>query len=165
MHDIRQRKLQLNGFTLIEALVFLFLFTVITTVFFQTFAYGTALIQQSKYRLGATSLANQKMEIIRSLDYDNIGTLSGIPAGDIQEDETVQVNNSVYHVHTFIQYVDDAYDGQLGHSPNDPVPNDYKRVRVEVAWGTESDSEKIALFYPARHRANSGWWCPFDQYS
>lgn len=146
MHDTSRRQLQLNGFTLIEALVFLFLFTVITTVFFQTFAYGTALIQQSKYRLGATSLANQKMEIIRSLDYDNIGTLSGIPAGDIQEDETVQVNNSVYHVHTFIQYADDAYDGKLGGSPNDVVPNDYKRVRVEVAWGAESDSEKVALF-------------------
>lgn len=134
------------GFTLIEALVFLFIFTVITLVFFQTFAYGTALIQQSKNRLGAIALANQKMEIVRSLDYDNIGTVSGVPAGDIPQDETVQVNNSQYHVHTFIQYVDNSFDGTLGGSPNDVVPNDYKRVRVEVAWGGETDAEKIALF-------------------
>ncbi len=136
----------LSGFTLIEGLVFLFLFSLITAVFFQTFAYSTALIQQSKYRLGAIALANQKMEIVRSLSYEAIGTVSGIPAGDIQENETVPVNNSVYQVHTFVQYVDDAYDGTLSGSPNDAVPNDYKRVRVEVAWGSESDAEKVALF-------------------
>ena len=96
MQYLSQRRWHRRGFTLIEALVFLFLFALITTVFFQTFAYGTALIQQSKNRLGAIALANQKMEIVRSLDYDNIGTISGIPAGDIAQDETVQVNNMHY---------------------------------------------------------------------
>lgn len=124
----------------------LFLFALITLVFFQTFAYGTALIQQSKYRLGAITLANQRMEIIRSLDYDNIGTVSGIPAGDLVEDEPVQVSNALFQVHTFVQYADDPYDGTLGGSPNDLVPNDYKRVRVEVAWGGETDAEKVVLF-------------------
>ncbi|QQR78950.1 MAG: prepilin-type N-terminal cleavage/methylation domain-containing protein [Candidatus Moraniibacteriota bacterium] len=146
MQYLSQRRWHRRGFTLIEALVFLFLFALITTVFFQTFAYGTALIQQSKNRLGAIALANQKMEIVRSLDYDNIGTISGIPAGDIAQDETVQVNNMHYEVHTFIQYVDDAYDGTLGGSPNDLVPNDSKRVRIEVVWGDESEAEKVALF-------------------
>lgn len=135
-----------HGFTLIESLVFLFIFTVVTLTFFQTFAYGTALIQQSKYRLGAVSLANQKMEIVRSLDYDNIGTVSGVPAGDLAEDETIQVNNALYYVHTFIQYVDNNYDGVLGGTPNDVIPNDHKRVRIEVSWGDKTDSEKIALF-------------------
>lgn len=124
----------------------LFLFTLITLVFFQTFAYGIALIQQSKYRLGAISLANQRMEIIRSLDYDNIGTVSGIPSGDLVEDETVQVSNALFQVHTFVQYADDSYDGTLSGSPNDLIPNDYKRVRVEVAWGGETEAEKVVLF-------------------
>lgn len=133
------------GFTIIEALVFLFLFSLITSVFFQTFATGTALIQQSKHRLGAVALANQKMEIIRSLDYENIGTTNGVPAGDLLEDETVQVNNTAYEVHTFVQYVDDSFDGTLGGSPNDLVPNDYKRVRLEVSWGGGSEAETIAV--------------------
>ncbi|MFZ1626246.1 MAG: hypothetical protein WAT81_00395 [Candidatus Moraniibacteriota bacterium] len=134
------------GFTLIEGLIFLFLFALITMVFFQTFAFGTALIQQSKNRLGALALANQKMEIIRSLDYNSIGTVTGIPSGDLLEDEAVQVNNSRYQVHTFVQYADDPYDGTLGGSPNDLVPNDYKRARVEVSWGNETESEKVMLF-------------------
>ena len=135
-----------KGFTLIEGMVMLFLFALITLVFFQTFAYGTALIQQSKYRLGAITLANQKMEIIRSLDYDAIGTVSGIPAGDLVEDESIQVSNALFQVHTFVQYADDSYDGTLGGSPNDLIPNDYKRVRVEVAWGSETEAEKVVLF-------------------
>lgn len=134
------------GFTLIEGMVVLFIFALITSVFFQTFAYGTALIQQSKFRLGAVALANQKMEIIRSLDYENIGTTTGVPAGDLVQDETLQVNNAEYHVHTFVQYADDAFDGTLGGSPNDTVPNDYKRARVEVSWGGETDAEKVQLF-------------------
>ena len=146
MTQYRGKRGMRPGFTLVEGLVFLFLFALITAVFFQTFAYGTALIQQSKNRLGAVALANQKMEIVRSLDYDNIGTVSGIPNGDIAQDEDVQVNNSQYHVHTFIQYRDDPYDGTLGGSPNDVIPNDYKRVRIEVSWGGGSESEKVALF-------------------
>lgn len=141
----RSQVLTRSGFTIIEALVFLFLFALITSVFFQTFAYGTALIQQSKYRLGAIALANQKMEIIKSLDFENIGTTTGIPAGDLVEDESVQVNNSTYAVHTFVQYADDTFDGTLGGSPNDLVPNDYKRVRIEVTWGNASDAETVAI--------------------
>jgi len=146
MRPYQPERMMLRGFTLIEGLAFLFIFALITAVFFQTFAYGTALIQQSKYRLGAIALANQKMEIIRSLDYDNIGTVSGIPVGDIVQDEDIQVNNSQYHVHTFIRYADDDYDGSLGGTPNDLVPNDYKLARVEVSWGGAGDSEKVQLF-------------------
>lgn len=146
MRNNSGQRWKLSGFTLIEALIFLFLFAIITLVFFQTFAYGTKLIQQSKFRLGAIALGNQKMEIIRSLDYDTIGTVSGVPAGDIVQDEDVQVNNAAYHVHTFIRYVDDPYDGTLGGSPNDLVPNDYKYGRVEVSWGGFTDDEKVQFF-------------------
>lgn len=135
-----------RGFTLVEAAVFLFIFALITVVFFQVYAYGTALIVQSKNRLGAIALATQKMEIVHSLDYDAIGTTTGIPNGDLVEDEIVQVNNSQFHVHTFVQYIDNAYDGTLGGSPNDPIPNDSKRIRIEVSWGDETDAETIALF-------------------
>ena len=139
------RKTQ-KGFTLIEAAVFLFIFALITVVFFQVYAYGTALIVQSKNRLGAIALATQKMEIVHSLEYDAIGTTTGIPSGDLVEDETVQVNNSQFHIHTFVQYIDNAYDGTLGGSPNDLIPNDSKRVRIEVGWGEETEAETIALF-------------------
>ncbi|MBP9728204.1 MAG: carboxypeptidase regulatory-like domain-containing protein [Candidatus Moranbacteria bacterium] len=133
-----------KGFTLIESLVFLFLFAIISLTFFETYAQSTRLIIDSKNRLGATALANQKMEIIRSIDYDAIGTTTGIPAGDLVENETVLVNTVKYEVHTFVQYVDDSFDGTVG--AGDVIPTDYKRVRLTVSWGDLSADRSVAIF-------------------
>lgn len=135
-----------KGFTLIESLVFLFIFALISVVFFQTYAVGTRMIIESKNRLGATALANQKMEIIRSINYDAIGTTSGIPAGDLLEDEAISVNTVRYTVHTFVQYVDDSFDGTVSSSPADAIPTDYKRVRVTVSWGSLGTDQTVVIF-------------------
>lgn len=153
---VTSRKLQMisrKGFTLIEALVLLFIFSVVSVTFFQTYAVGTRLILDAKNRLGATALANQKMEIIRSIDYDAIGTkhwngsawVTGVPAGDILEDEDVAVSTTMYHVYTVVQYIDDSFDGVFGGSPNDAIPNDYKRVRLEVSWGDGTPARTVSL--------------------
>ena len=143
-----------NGFTLIEAMFFLFIFMIISLGFMQTYATGAHMIIESKNRLGATALANQKMEIIRSIDYSLIGTkhwngsswVYGVPGGDILEDETVGVNTVAYAVHTYVQYNDDPYDGTLGGSPNDTIPNDYKQVRLTVSWGQGGTDQSVATF-------------------
>jgi Tfp pilus assembly protein PilE len=139
-------KKNLRGFTLIEALALLFFFAVITVTFFQAYATGTRMIIESKKRLGATALANQKMEIIRSLDYDNVGTTTGIPSGDISEYENIGVNGVQYRVYTFVQYADDAFDGKKEGNPNDAIPNDYKRVRLSVSWGSMGTDQTISTF-------------------
>jgi len=141
-----------RGFTLIEALVLLFIFSVVSVTFFQTYSIGTRLILDSKNRLGATALANQKMEIIRSIDYNTIGTKSwvegvwkvGVPAGDILQDEDVTTGATTYHVYTVIQYIDDPFDGTAALG-TDPISNDYKKVRVTVSWGDRSSSRTVAL--------------------
>jgi type II secretory pathway pseudopilin PulG len=143
-----------KGFTLIEALALLFLFSVITTSFYQAWSLGTQHMLDARNRLGATALANQKMEMVRSLDYDIIGTKSwngsswvyGIPGGDILEDEEMQASNATYQVHTAIRYIDDPYDGTFGGSPNDLAPTDYKAVRIAVSWGTGGPSREVVTF-------------------
>ncbi len=142
-----------RGFTLIESLVFLFIFALVSMAFLQTYTAGTRHIIESKNRLGATALANQKMEIIRSIDYEDIGTkrwngsawVYGIPAGDILEEEAISVNTRNYQVHTFVQYIDHPYDGTLGGSPTDTIPNDQKRIRLTVTWGNATSSEEVSL--------------------
>lgn len=140
-----------RGFTLIESMVFLLLFALIASIFFQTYSTATRLIIESKNRLGATALANQKMEIIRSIDYTTIGTkhwngtawVYGIPAGEVLEDEDVTVNTTTYAVHTFVQYVDDEFDDE---APTDTIPTDYKRVRLTVSWGLGGTDQTVVLF-------------------
>lgn len=134
----------LSGFTLIEALTVLFIFGVVVVTFYETWSLGTKYIINTKNRLGATALANQKMEIIHNLGYDFIGTTDGIPSGSIVEDETVTVNTATYQVHTFVEFVDDPQDGTLALG-TDLVPNDYKRIRITVSWGDEGPAEQVAL--------------------
>lgn len=151
----RKRICRQKGFGLIEALTLLFLFAVITVSFYAVFSSGTMHIIESKNRLGAIAVANTKMEIVRNLEYDAIGTKHpngsggfsyGIPAGDILEDETVAVNTRTFSVHTFVQFIDDPFDGKAsGTTPIDIIPNDYKRVKIEVSWGAGGGGQTIAL--------------------
>lgn len=132
-----------KGFTFIEALAFLFIFSVITLTFYQTWSLGTKHIINSKNRLGATALASQQIEIIRSLPFDSIGTTTGIPVGIIAENQTITESGATYAVHTLIQFVDDATDGTLALG-TDAAPNDYKKATVTVSWGGGSASEKVS---------------------
>lgn len=133
-----------RGFTFIEAITVLFIFSVVMVTFYETWTLGTKYIINTKNRLGATALANQKMEIIHNLGYDFIGTTDGIPSGSIQEDESVAVNTITYQVHTFVEFVDDPQDGTfVAHT--DAVPNDYKRIRITVSWGGGGDAEQVSL--------------------
>src|SRR6185437_939415 len=59
----------------------------------------------------ATAIANSQMEYIRSLSYDSIGTVGGIPAGLIAQNATTTEDNIDYAVRTFIDYYDDPADG------------------------------------------------------
>ncbi len=123
------------GFTLIEALVLLFIFSLITITFYQVISVGTRYIIFSKNRLGAIALANEKMEIARNLKYDDVGIVGGACAGNIPQDEDVTENGRSYRVHTLAAYVDDEFDGTLGGSPNDTAYKDYKLVKITVSWG------------------------------
>jgi len=96
-----------KGFSLIEGLVLLFIFSLITVTFYSLISVGTRYIVDAKNRLGAVSLADEKMEIVRNLAYANVGTVSGEVGGNIPQDEDVTENAHTYHVSTLVEYVDD----------------------------------------------------------
>ncbi|HHE45852.1 MAG TPA: carboxypeptidase regulatory-like domain-containing protein, partial [Candidatus Moranbacteria bacterium] len=123
-----------KGFTFIESLVFLFIFSLVTLTFYHVITVGTNLILVSKNSLGAVALANEKMEIIRNLKYNDVGVVGGACNGNIPQDEDVTENGRTYHVHTLATYIDDSFDGTLGGSPNDTAYEDYKIVKVTVSW-------------------------------
>lgn len=131
---------RLSGVTLVEMLVFLFIFTAAVLTFYRTISIGAVAIAGAKNHLGAVALANEKMEIIRNLGYDKIGTVGGVPSGAILGDETATRDGSSYAIHTDIQYVDDGQDGLY---PTDTKPNDYKKVRVSISWGSGSNLKSI----------------------
>lgn len=120
------------GFTLIEALTLLFIFSLITVTFYSVISVGLRYIQDSKNRLAALALVNEKMEIVRNLKYDSVGTL-GAGTGSLAESEDVIENGRTFHVDTVVGIVNDSYDGIY---PADAIPGDYKRVIITVSWGS-----------------------------
>lgn len=135
---------RLPGFTFIEAMTVLFVFSLITLAFYSLISSGTRFIQDSKNRLGALAAVNEKMEIVRNLQYDDIGTVGGEIEGNIPQDETVVENARQYNVRTLVEYVDDSFDG-TGYS--DTVWfEDYKRVTITVSWnGINGGQEEVKL--------------------
>jgi len=129
-------KNSLKGFTFIEALVVIFIFSLITVTSYKVITLGTNYILASKNRLNAVALANEKMEIAHNLKYSDVGITGGACSGNIPQDEDVTKNGKTYHVHTLAFYVDDSFDGILGGDPNDSAYEDYKKLEITVSWNS-----------------------------
>lgn len=100
-------------------------------------------MELAKAKTASVALANEKMEEIHNMPYDNLGTkvVSGHPGGTVQGnipswEETVR-RGTRFGVHTTISYVDDPYDGNyegtIAGKPKDLYPYDYKKVEITVS--------------------------------
>lgn len=127
------RKFKQNspGFTLVETLVALGVLGVFFTVFALIVSDVLSTIATSRVRTVAHTIGQAKMEQVRNLPYQSVGTVGGIPQGPIPATESVVVNGQDFTVTTSIIYVDDPFDGEL---PSDLINTDYKRVRIEITW-------------------------------
>ncbi|QQS16030.1 MAG: hypothetical protein IPK84_01570 [Candidatus Moraniibacteriota bacterium] len=140
----------LKGMTIIEGLVMLAIFSIITLSFYEVYSNGARLALDSKRRLAAVAVANEQFEKLRNIAYTSVGfvdeastALRGtLPASE--REKTVNSAGSSFTVKTIVQNIDDPFDGTAGGSPNDTVPNDSKKVTVEVSWGSD-DSQSVRL--------------------
>ncbi len=126
-----------KAFTLVEMLVFMFIFSVTGVTFFKVFSTGTQAMSNVRSRLGAVQLANEKIEVMHNLKYENVGTLNGIPVGNLPEEETIVRSGRTYYVHTSVINVDDPFDGTFV-AGTDTRPNDYKQIKVVVFWENDN---------------------------
>lgn len=100
------------------------IFTLVTTSY--------EFVNFTRARTTAKHLAQEKIELIHNLPYNEVGTVGGIPPGSILQAENVSRNGLNYFVKTSIIYIDDSFDGA---APDDLLPTDYKRVRIDASWG------------------------------
>jgi hypothetical protein len=101
-------------------------------------------VSNNKARAGAIALANERLEFVRSLPYNSVGTSGGIPAGSIAQSETLVLNDVSYTRRTFISYEDDPADGQGGADSNGII-TDYKAAKVTVSWTVRDGTHTITL--------------------
>ncbi len=85
--------------------------------------------------MGAVSLANEEIEKIRNLGYENLSSGAA-------ENVEMTKNGISYYVTTNINDFDDAQDGSI---PEDSVSWDYKKINIKVNWILNDESKKIEL--------------------
>ena len=133
-----------RGSGLLEVVVATALLVIVFVGFFGVLLLGTRLATDNKAHTGATALALERVEYIRSLDYNSVGTIGGTPAGSIAPSETITLNGVPYTRRTLIVYVDDPKDGTGGGDANG-ISNDYKRAKVEVSWSGPNGTRSVSI--------------------
>lgn len=141
---MKSRALSKRGIGLIEVVVGVALFTTIFVALFGVLQLGTRLAANNKARTGAVALAIERMEYIRSLEYDEVGTIGGDPVGFLATSEDVSINNVPYTRETYIVYIDDPKDG-VGASDTNAITDDYKRVKVSVSWENKNGTRTSTI--------------------
>jgi hypothetical protein len=133
-----------SGLTLVEAVIVIGLTVLIFSALFVGFEFALKFIAQSRAKMSALSLATDRTEYIRSLPYDSVGTVSGIPNGSIPQNRTVALNGINFAERVLVEYVDDPSDGVAGADTNGVV-SDYKRFKVEYTWTVYGEARSFSL--------------------
>jgi len=122
-----------KGFSLVEAIIGITLFLILTLSIYGAYTSLINVVRISRLKISATFLSNEQFEIIRNLSYADVGILGGLPAGRIQQNQTISRDGAIFSVKTTIRNIDDPFDGTIGGSPNDLSPADYKLVELEIS--------------------------------
>lgn len=133
-----------RGFSFVELIITIAIFSLVFGGLFGAFQVMTALIGTSKAKAGALSLMSSKMEYIRSLPYNSIGTDGGVPSGAIPQNSTSTLNGIEYAERILIQYIDDPADG-VGGADTNAILADYKQAKVEYTWTIRGKTQKASL--------------------
>ncbi len=133
-----------RGFSLIEVLIVAAVIALFFGGLFLTIQQSIKLTTDTRGRLTALTVANDYIEYIRSLSYDNVGTVSGIPSGLLPQNSTTTLNGIEFNRRVLIEYIDSPADG-LGASDSNGITTDYKQAKVEVSWSLYGDSDSVFL--------------------
>jgi type II secretory pathway pseudopilin PulG len=141
------KTLKNRGFTLVEVVIVSSLSVLIFAALFAAFQYSLQLINVSRAKLSAVSVANSRMEYFRSLPYDEVGTIMGIVPGTIPQNSTTSLNGIEFAERVLVDWVDDPADGQLTATSVDSnaISSDYKQIKLEYSWLLGGAPGKITM--------------------
>src|SRR3972149_3728932 len=92
------------GQSLVGILIALAVFSILGHAIFTLTSSSFTLVALSRARTTARHLAQEKIEFIRNLPYDNVGTAGGIPSGPLPQTENLTRNGLNFLVTTSVIY-------------------------------------------------------------
>ena len=133
-----------SGFSFVELIFVTVISVMVFGALLSSFSYTLDLVAQSRAKLSALTLANERMEFFRSLPYDDVGTVTGIIRGPVQNNQSLSLNGIDFTERIVIDYVDGIGDG-VGPSDSNAILEDYKQVKLEYTWEQRGESYRLAL--------------------
>jgi prepilin-type N-terminal cleavage/methylation domain-containing protein len=133
-----------RGFSLIELLIVAAVSALFFAGLFSSVQSALKLVADSRARMSALSVANEQLEYIRSLSYDSVGTVSGLPPGIIPQISTTTLNGILFTRRVLVEYIDDPADG-LNAADSNGITTDYKQAKIEVSWNRLGTDQSIFL--------------------
>lgn len=119
-----------QGVTIIEILIDLAVVGMVAVTLLTLLVANMKSATYAEMRVVAANLANDRMEAVRNLPYDNVGIGSPAVVPSFSAENIVFAGFS-FRVITDYVYVDDPYDNTGSNDP-DIAPYDYKKVTVRV---------------------------------
>lgn len=147
-----------KGFTLIEMLVAVAVFGLVSLMVYQGYARILETATTLKMRTIASNIANEHIEIIRNLPYDTVGTQGGIPSGSLPPVVDIEREGEVFTVMTTIRIIDQPFGIAVTTSDEDAIIGTAKLVEVEVSCSLCNNLEPVifnTLIAPAHLEALS----------
>lgn len=152
-----------RGFSLVETLFGVALLVALGGGVYAAFTTIAQGVRLARVENAALALASERLEIVRGMDYDQIGVVGSLPAGPIPRQETVDRGVS-FRVTTTVRSIDLPFDGLINGAPNDTAPADQKLVEVavtcDICRATSTVSTRIS---PASLEISSGKGALFVQ--
>lgn len=139
------KKKQLSGFTLVEILIVVAVFTIIILAFSAMYTNIFKIITMNRMKVLALDIVNEQVEIVRNLPYADVGEVLGVPNGKIPQVQSVVRNGVTFSVGATIRNIDDPFDGKIGQNPNDTAPADYKMVQFDVSIPSNLSFKPLSL--------------------
>lgn len=122
-----------KGFTLVELLVTVAIFAVVSVAIGLLFKKVLEVARVARIKTVAATVANEFIEYTRLLSYEDVGLVGGVPSGSLPQNQIVQREEYSFLLETYVRNIDNAFDGTLGGTQSDSAPADYKLVETRVS--------------------------------
>ncbi len=132
MRNVRLFARSQNGFSLIEILIGIGVFSLFAASVYTTVQFVFKITYQSRIRIIETAIGNEEIERLRNFAFTEIGIIGGIPAGSLARTVTTTRSNLEFTITRTVRNIDDPFDGTIGGTPADISPADYKFLEVSV---------------------------------
>lgn len=123
-----------SGFSLVELIVSIAVFVVLTMAFVGVFSSLSTTVKINRQNTILSNIASQYLEAVRNMPFSQIGTIHGVPNGtlpDYVSPYTTKIEGITYNIYYEVAWIDDPSDG-TALAGTDNAPADYKQVKMKV---------------------------------